>query len=68
LPFWTDYRNYSGGIRFSSKKFVGDLGEFCFYQQAKIFSKLTQSQPSNEHDFSGLLLPGFGFASKVRKI
>lgn len=52
--------NYPGGIRFSSKKFVGDLGELYFYQQAKIFSKLTQSQTSNnEHDFSGLLLPEF---------
>jgi hypothetical protein len=52
--------NYPGGIRFSSKKFVGDLGELYFYQQVKIFSKLTQSQTSNnEHDFSGLLLPEF---------
>lgn len=52
--------NYSGTIRFSSKKFVGDLGELYFYQQAKIFSELTQSQTSNnKHDFSGLLLPEF---------
>jgi hypothetical protein len=52
--------NYLGGIRFSSKKFVGDLGELYFYQQAKIFSKLSQSQTSNnEHDFSGSLLPEF---------
>lgn len=52
--------NYSGAIRFSSKKFVGDLGELYFYQQVKIFSELTQSPISNnEHDFSGLLLPEF---------
>jgi len=36
------------------------LGELYFFQQAKTFSKLMQSQISNnEHVFTGSLLPGF---------
>jgi hypothetical protein len=44
------------GVRFSEKKFVGDLGEFYFFQNRPPFLELTQSVTSNdEFDFRGKL-------------
>jgi hypothetical protein len=46
--------------RFSSKKFVGDLGEYYFSKAADFLSELTQSTTSNfDCDFVGKLLPEF---------
>ena len=46
--------------RFSSKKFVGDLGEYYFSKAASFLSELTQSITSNfDCDFTGKLLPEF---------
>lgn len=46
--------------RFSSKKFVGDLGEYYFSKAANFLSELTQSTTSNfDCDFVGKLIPEF---------
>jgi hypothetical protein len=53
-------REYADKIRFSSKKFVGDLGEFYFYKLASCFADLTQSKTSNSNcDFFGVLAPEY---------
>jgi hypothetical protein len=45
-----------GKIRFSAKKFIGDLGEFYFLKSATLFSDLEQSRTSNSDcDFVGIL-------------
>ena len=52
--------NYNEIIRFSSKKFVADLGEYYFYKAATFLSDLKQSRTSNfDCDFVGKLLPEF---------
>ena len=52
--------NYNGKVRFSSKKFVGDLGELYFYNSVPLFSELAQSSTSNnDYDFIGKLYPKF---------
>jgi hypothetical protein len=44
------------GIRFSEKKFVGDLGEYYFSQNPPRFLTITQSLMSNnDYDFDGKL-------------
>jgi hypothetical protein len=49
-------QKYPNKIRFSPKKFVGDLGEFYFYELASCFESLTQSKTSNDKcDFEGVL-------------
>jgi hypothetical protein len=53
-------REYADKIRFSSKKFVGDLGEFYFYKLASCFADLKQSGTSNSScDFEGVLKPEY---------
>ncbi|MBO6524515.1 MAG: hypothetical protein JJ971_11855 [Balneolaceae bacterium] len=50
------------GIRFSSSKFVGDLGEYYFKSniENKIFETLYQSKTSNDKsDFTGILKDDF---------
>lgn len=45
-----------GSIRFSEKKFVGDLGEYYFYKFAPSFLEIEQSVTSNKDcDFRGRL-------------
>ncbi len=53
-------QKYPNKIRFSSKNFVGDLGEFYFYKLASCFADLTQSKTSNSNcDFFGVLAPEY---------
>lgn len=53
-------QKYPNKIRFSSKKFVGDLGEFYFYKLAICFEGLRQMGTSNSTcDFEGILAPEF---------
>lgn len=48
-----------GSIRFSEKKFVGDLGEYYFYKFAPPFLEIEQSTTSNKDcDFRGKLSEG----------
>lgn len=52
--------NYKGTIRFSSKKFVADLGEYYFYRAAGFLTDLRQSSTSNSAcDFVGKLSKEF---------
>ncbi|QEK99466.1 hypothetical protein FKG96_01195 [Olivibacter sp. LS-1] len=47
-------------IRFSAKKFVGDLGEYYFFKHADIFKNIHQCAPSNSDcDLIGELKDGF---------
>lgn len=66
-------REFEGRIRFSPKKFVGDLGELYFYLNAPLFSELVQSSASNDEcDFRGILkgeyLEAFGLDSAEVRI
>jgi hypothetical protein len=47
---------HKGAVRFSEKKFVGDLGEYYFYKLAPAFLNIEQSLTSNKNcDFTGTL-------------
>jgi hypothetical protein len=53
-------QKYPNKIRFSPKKFVGDLGEFYFFKLASCFADLKQSETSNSYcDFEGVLKPEY---------
>lgn len=47
---------HKGEVRFSEKKFVGDLGEYYFYKFSPAFLTIEQSLTSNRNcDFTGML-------------
>jgi|GEM_PF-2352484 hypothetical protein len=63
-----EYVKNKGAKRFSTKKFVADLGEYYFYENCKdIFETLDQNKKATaDYDFSGSLKQGKILNTDVR--